>query len=80
MPCACRHVDDPVVLVDDVDELLPVLFVVLSSGPVPRAQEMTYHAAMTVETLREEAKDLHDDTVRLRRQLTNGRRSATSCP
>src|SRR4029453_16199705 len=31
--------------------------------------EKTSEAARTVETLREKAKDLHDETVRLRRQL-----------
>ncbi len=31
------------------------------AGPVPRSQEKTYHAAMTVETLREEAHDLLDE-------------------
>ena len=73
---ARRDLDHPIVLVDDIDQFLAVR----PSDPIPRSREKTYHAAMTVDTLREEAQDLHDETVRCAASSTSGRRSATSCP
>jgi hypothetical protein len=39
----------------------------------------SYHADMTLDTLREEAREIHDDTVALRRRLHEHPSSATSC-